>query len=123
MEVDPITTEEVEVELKKLKNRKATSLDGIKSEFLKYGKDLTETLLILLNKCWRECRVSESWLQGKVILLFKKRQRNCCENYKVISLLNTHYKLSILNSRILNQRFKTISDALLLEEHSGFRVG
>ena len=36
-EVDPITIEELEVELKKLINRRATGLDGINTDLLKYG--------------------------------------------------------------------------------------
>lgn len=44
--------------------------------------------------------------------IFKKGARNCCDNvgYKIYS-------------KIINERLKTISDALLIEEQSGFRTG
>ena len=78
-EVDPITIEVLEVELKKLRNSKATGLDGIISELLKYGvKDLMAQRLTLFSKCWKECKFPKTWLQAKVISLFKKAQQNCC---------------------------------------------
>jgi len=41
-------------------------------------------------------------------------------NYRGVSLLNSGYKIY---GRIITQRFKTISEAILLEEQNGFRIG
>jgi len=41
-------------------------------------------------------------------------------NYGGISLLNSGYKIY---TKIITQHFKTISEAILLEEHNGFRIG
>jgi len=41
-------------------------------------------------------------------------------NYRGISLLNSGYNIY---GRIITQRFETISEAILLEEENGFRIG
>jgi hypothetical protein len=46
----------------------------------------------------------------------KKVKRDDCSNYKVISLLNSGYKIY---AKIITQRLKTISEAILLEEKTG----
>ena len=50
----------------------------------------------------------------------KKGKRDDCSNYRGISLLNSGYKIY---AKIITQRFKTISEAILLEEQHGFRIG
>ena len=41
-------------------------------------------------------------------------------NYRGITLLNSGYKIY---AKIITQGFKTISEAILLEEQNGFRIG
>jgi sorting nexin-29 len=50
----------------------------------------------------------------------QKSKRNDCSNYRGISLLNSGYKIY---AKIITQRFKTISEAILREERNGFRIG
>jgi len=50
----------------------------------------------------------------------QKGKRDNCSNYSRISLLNGGYKIY---AKIITQRFKTISEAILLEEQNGFRIG
>jgi sorting nexin-29 len=47
-------------------------------------------------------------------------KRDDCSNYKGISLLNSGYKIY---GKIITQRLKTTSEAILLEEQNGFRRG
>jgi hypothetical protein len=65
---------------------------------------------------WKTCATPKDWLKAKVISLFKKGNRNISG----ISLLDSAYKLY---ARILNQRLKTTSECILLEEQMGFRRG
>jgi hypothetical protein len=69
---------------------------------------------------WKTCAIPRDWLKVKVISLFKKGNRNISGNYRGISLLDSVYKLY---ARILNQKLKTISECILLEEQMGFRQG
>ena len=59
------------------------------------------------------------WGQARVKCLFKKGKRDDCSNYRGISLLNSGYKIY---TKIITL-FKTISEVILLEEQSGFRIG
>ena len=43
---DNLTLEEVQMALRQMKNRKATRLDGVNTEFLKYGGTLLELRLL-----------------------------------------------------------------------------
>ena len=77
-------------------------------------------MLHLFNMCWTSYEIPAEWKSAKVISLFKKGERNKTENYRGISLLNAAYKLY---SRIINERLRTISETILLEEQAGFRKG
>jgi len=50
----------------------------------------------------------------------QKSKRDDCSNYRGVSLLNSGYKIY---ATIITQRFKTIPEAILLEEQNGFRIG
>ena len=54
--------------------------------------------------------IPEEWGQARVKSLFKKGKRDECCGYKIYA-------------KIITQRFKTISEAILLEEQNGFRTG
>jgi hypothetical protein len=72
-EIDEISDEELEQSLKSMKNRKA---DGLNSELFKYGGPvLSNCLLKLMNKCWRERSVLEEWGQARVKPLLKKTNK------------------------------------------------
>jgi len=74
----------------------------------------------LINKCWKERSVPEEWGQARAKSLFKKGKRDNCSNYRSIRLLSSGYKTY---GEIITQRFKTVSEAILLEEKNGFRIG
>lgn len=119
--VDLLTIEELQGALKSTKNRKATGLDAINGELIKYGgAALERRFLHLLNECWKNCIIPDSWKVAEVISLFKKGKRSNCKNYRGISLLNVGYKIY---SKIINNRMKVITEAIILEEQSGFRPG
>jgi len=104
-----------------MKNRKAAGPDGLNSELFKYGGPvLSNHLLELIKKCWKEKSIPEEWGQARAKCLFKKVKHDNCSNYRGISLLNSGYKIY---GKIIPQRFKTISEAILLEEQNGFRIG
>ena len=97
-----------------MKKRKAAGPDGLNSEHFKYrGPVLSNRLLRLINNCWRERLIPEEWGQVRVKSLFKKGKCGNCLNYRGISLLNSGYQIY---TKIITQRFKTMSEALLLEE-------
>jgi hypothetical protein len=118
-EIDEISDKKLEQSLKSMKNRKTAGPDGLNSELFKYGGHvLSNRFLKLINKGWREKSIPEEWGQARVKSLFKKGKRNNCLSYGGISILNSGYKIY---AKIITQRFKTISETILLEEQNGFR--
>jgi hypothetical protein len=104
-----------------MKNGKAAGPDGLNSELFKYGgPTLSNRLLELINKCWKGRSIPEEWGQARVKSLFKKGKRDDCSNYRGISLLNSGYKIY---TKIITQLFKTVLEAILLEEQNRFRIG
>jgi hypothetical protein len=90
-------------------------------ELIKYGGLVLEfRLLHLINECWHKHQIPLDCSTAEVISLFKKGDRNKCADYQGISLLNSAYKV---HSKIINERVKSIAEALLEEEQSGFRKG
>jgi hypothetical protein len=71
--IDEISDGELKQSLKSLKNRKASGPDGLNSELFKYGGPvLSNRLLKLISKCWREKSIPEEWGQARGKLLFKR---------------------------------------------------
>jgi len=119
--IDEISDEELQQSLKSMKNRKAAGPDGLNSELFKYGgPTLLNCLLELINKYWKERLIPEEWGQARVKSLFKKGKCDECLNYRGISLLNNGYKIY---AKIITQHFKTILEAILLEEQNAYRIG
>lgn len=112
-----ISEEEVSVKLKKLKNRKASGVDNIPNELLKYGgHELAKELTVLFNDVLKTTTIPEDWHRSYTIPIFKKGIKTIPENYRGITLLCSAMKLftslikDILESQITNR-----------EEQQGFR--
>lgn len=119
--VDEIELEELEIALRNTKNRKATGSDKLNSELFKYAsKNFKIRFLEFLNKCWIQRQIPEEWKMTIIQPIFKKGDKSKCENYRGISLLNAAYKIY---SKIITERLKPISEAIIMEEQAGFRKG
>uniref|UniRef100_A0A1B0GQC6 Uncharacterized protein n=1 Tax=Phlebotomus papatasi TaxID=29031 RepID=A0A1B0GQC6_PHLPP len=104
-----INEDDVELEIKKLKNRKSPGLDGITNEHLKYGgyKLTTELTRGEIPTDWKTCIT---------IPIFKKGSKTEPKNYRGITLLSMVQKLlTKLMGRIIVQQIP------MPEEQNGFR--
>jgi predicted metal-dependent hydrolase len=64
--------EEIEKELKSLKNRKSPGPDGISNKMLKYsGTELTLHLTHLFQQILKLCNVPKAWKESIIIPIFK----------------------------------------------------
>ena len=52
-----------------------------------------EWALEFCQKCWGENTVPDIWHEARVVMIFKKGDPACCDNYRPISLLQIGYKL------------------------------
>lgn len=117
--MDTLTLSESREALRESGNRKACGLNELNAELLKYGRLFSELeFLQLINNCWKRCDTQIVLYTAEVISFsFKKNERNC-ENYRGISLRNLSYKMY---SRIINNRLRTINEAVLQEDQAGFK--
>lgn len=119
-------TEEIKMEelmnvIKKLKNGKTPGNDKITTEMIKnLGETGREILLQIINKAWKNEKIPEEWGIALIKPIHKKGDKQTCENYRGITLLNTIVKIY---EQIINNRLKIILEPQLAEPQSGFRPG
>jgi len=116
-EVIPLSKEDIEKELRSLKNRKSHGPDGIFNKMLKYvGTELTLRLTQLFQQILKLCTIPKAWKQSTIIPLFKKGSKTNPDNYRGIALLNTILK--IFTKVILRKLLQYMQPR---EEQQGFR--
>ena len=116
-----ITTEEISVAIKSLKNNKAAGPDGFIGEFFKNSIDVIQPFLAkYFNYLFDHGLFPEEWSVAILQPIHKKGNVNIPDNYRGISLLNICSKLY---SFVLNKRIKKwVEDYEIVgEEQCGFR--
>lgn len=100
----PITEEEVEMAIKKLKNGKSLDPDGYTAGFYKLNKEqIIGTLTLVMNQVMERQNLPDTWREANITLILKEAtDTKDPKNFRPISLLNTDYKLfaSILAERM-----------------------
>ena len=89
----PITCEEVEDALKRLKRHKAAGLDGIKAEFILDAQDLLLQPLTCTFNQMLQRGVPECWCEGVIHPIFKSGDENDPSNYRGITVTAVLAKL------------------------------
>ena len=121
----PISVEEIEDALGKMKRHKAPGADGIPADLLKLaglGEDNSFLCTIhrLINYAFRQSVIPEAWCKSVVIAIPKKGDPMDMNNYRGISLMNTVLKLlMIVLSGRLNNAFE--AGGLFSQAQAGFR--
>lgn len=117
--IEEITIEEVKRELQKMKNNKAPGPGDLPIELLKHATNKAlEILCSIFNKCLFGETLPQDWKLSNIISIYKKGDRNACENYRGISITSSTGRLY---GRILKTRIEKEADEM--EEQSGFRPG
>ncbi|MCG8432081.1 MAG: reverse transcriptase family protein, partial [Candidatus Omnitrophica bacterium] len=118
---EPPTRDEVEKAIRKLKNNKASGLDGIAAELMKYGPtEMISKLHQLIIRIWEREEVPEDWTRSLICPIYKKGDKSLCSNYRGISLLSVPGKVF---GHILLDRMRDAVDKKLRENQGGFRRG
>jgi hypothetical protein len=100
-----ITVEEYNKAKMQLKNGTSVGWDNIPNEFLKYGgADLDKAFAKIFTNIIKEEIVPPEWRNDKLRMLYKKGDKNKCENYRGLSLSSN---VSKLFSRIVYTRVNT----------------
>ena len=118
----PITQEEIDEAIKKLKPNKSPGPDELTNEKLTHlGQSAKRKLKHLFNTSWKIGRLPQSWKQANMIPIRKEgKPANKAESYRPISLTSCLGKLieRIINSRLM---WYLESNHLLMDEQAGFR--
>ncbi|KAL4096954.1 hypothetical protein QTP88_021820 [Uroleucon formosanum] len=115
----PPTRQEIEWQIKRLKNNKSSGSDGIQSEILKaLNSETIMNIHKLMEHIWEEEVIPQDWNSALICPIYKKGDPLNCNNYRGIALLNVSYK--ILAYCILD-RIKPRTEELLGDYQCGFR--
>lgn len=113
--------EEIEKVIQQLKNNRCAGADEIQAEMVKHGgKNLQNMLCKLIQEIWRKEEMPREWKEAIICPLFKKGEKENCENYRGIALLSVLYKIlaTCIKNKLVNH-----AENKLGEYQSGFRRG
>lgn len=111
----PVTDEEMEGTINKMKENKAPGDDKIQMKWIKQNKEaLTPILTEIMNKSFDKGEYPDSLKTSVITALFKKGERKKVENYRPIAIMNSFAKIfeSIIHDRIydfLERKSKVIT--------------
>ncbi|KAH0816956.1 hypothetical protein GEV33_005835 [Tenebrio molitor] len=120
-EIEEITREELEQQLRKLKRKKAPGMDGIQNESWIYGTEReVDRLLEIMNGVWKGEGFPQEWKEGIICPIYKKGEKDTASNYRGITLLNTAYKVyaMIVEERLMKEMNER---GVLPDGQAGFR--
>ena len=90
----PITDEEFEAAINKLKANKSPGIDNILNEVMRTGKEAVKGHLVnLFNRILDPGKYPALWSFGPIVPIHKKNDRAKVENYRGITLLSALGKL------------------------------
>ena len=118
----PISKEELERALGKMKNNKSPGLDGYSAEFYKkFWPQLGDFFLNAIIENYENGALSNSQTEGVITCLPKTgKERNKLKIWRPISLLNTSYKLISL---CITNRIRPLLHSIISPEQKGFIEG
>lgn len=117
----PITKQEVEKAMARMKNGKACGPDEIPVEMLKlFNEEGMDHLIKLFNTIYESGNLPEEWLTSTFIVLPKKPTVRKCEEYRTISLMSHTLKLFL---KVIHERIYRKLETRITNTQFGFRNG
>jgi hypothetical protein len=121
VELEELTIEDVKKAIKKKKNNEVTTTDGIHPELIKYiVNKLLNRIYELVRQIWEEESIPEEWKETIIVPIYKKGDRDKCENYSGIALGNAAYKIL---SNITLEKITPYIEKITRNYQNGFRDG
>jgi len=121
IEVEELNIEDVKTAVRDLKNNKVAGTDGIHLELIKYGGNkLLNRIYELVRQIWEEERIPEEWKETIIVPIYKRGDRDRCENYRGIVLENAPYKIFV---NIILLKIKPYIEKITGDCQNRFREG
>ena len=118
--VDKITGEEVAAQIKKVSKNKCADEAGIVPEIIAAGGGpLAEELAAIFDDIiQKKSHAPESWRTSKIVVVYKKGEKQLPENYRPICIIPILYKIF---SKVLHKRMEIKLEAAQTRGQAGFR--
>ena len=115
----PPSIQEFNKAINRMKPGKAPGPDNIPLELITHGgPELKNRLMLLILKIWETKTLPNDFRDVNIVAIFKKGDREDCNNYRGISLLSIAGKIF---ARILLDRLLILTEDVLPESQCGFR--
>jgi hypothetical protein len=107
---------EVEITVTKLKNYKSSGSSQIPAKLIQAGgKMLLSAIHKLTNSIWKKEELLDQWKEPIIVPVHRKGDKTDCNNYSVISLQLTSYKIL---SNVLLSRLSPYVDEIIGFRHN-----
>ncbi|KAL4154026.1 hypothetical protein QTP88_001859 [Uroleucon formosanum] len=114
------TLEEIKGQVHRLKNHKSPGEDCVQAELLKKGgENVIQWIWQVIRIVWTTEKLPDDWKVAVVCPIHKKGDKQDCNNYRGISLLNVAYKIF---SNCVLDRIKEKADQIIGHYQGGFRA-
>ena len=103
-----------------MSRRKAIGKDNIPAELFKRNEyEITVIFTEILNAIYQNNEeLPKSWTEGVLCMLHKKNEKDICDNYRPITLINMSYKLLTI---VLTRRIAPIMNLLTEETQTAYK--